>query len=95
MPYGSGTAAHNQIVIGVKNFIVSICRPHIRVISDFDGLRKPLPIRPDSGRAVQKGFHRRTESTVLYLLPDAVRGTPYRGTESGCCFGHCSTARKR
>jgi hypothetical protein len=55
---GGRTSAHDQIVVGIEDLVVSIRRPNIRIVSDFDGLRKPLRIGEDSDRVEQEGFER-------------------------------------
>ena len=47
---------YQQMVIRVEDFIVSVRRPCVRVVTDLNRLCKPLPFDPDARRVVHESL---------------------------------------
>ena len=68
-------ARHNQVTVGVEDFKRNCIGELVRVVTDLDGPREPVRLRPDAGSAKNEGLGHRAVSVAVRVPPDAQAGS--------------------
>jgi hypothetical protein len=65
------TARHNHVTVGVEDLKRNCIGELVLVITDLDGPREPVCLRPGAGSAKNEGLGHRAVSVAVRVPPDA------------------------